>query len=127
MNIVMLTGNLGRDPELRYTQFGTTVANMTIATTERYKGEAKTEWHRLVAFGNTAEFAGNYLKKGSKVGVQGKIQTRTWEKDGQKQYTTEIVVDKLEFLDSKPKQESHTPPVSQPGPGPEDDDMDVPF
>ena len=125
MNIVILTGNLGRDPELRYTQSGTTIANMNIATTERYKGEAQTEWHRLVAFGNTAEFAGNYLKKGSKVGIQGKIQTRQWEKDGQKQYTTEIVVDKLEFLDSKPKQESHTPPQSS-GP-PEIDADDIPF
>ena len=125
MNIVMLTGNLGRDPEIRTTTNGTTVANMTIATTERYKGETQTEWHRLVAFGKTGEIAGEYLKKGSKVGIQGKIQTRTWEKDGQKQYTTEIVVDRLEFLDSKPRQEGHTPPASQPGA--EDDDMDVPF
>ncbi len=123
MNTCILVGNLGRDVEIRYTQSGSAVANMNLATTEKYKGETKTEWHRLVAFGKTAEIAGQYLSKGSKVGIQGKIQTRTWDKDGVKQYTTEIVVDRLEFLDSKGSQAK---PDNQQG-GQVDDNSDLPF
>ena len=125
MNTVILTGNLGRDVDTRYTQSGSAVANMNLATTEKYKGETKTEWHRLVAFGKTAEIAAQYLSKGSKIGIQGKIQTRTWDKDGVKQYTTEIVVDRLEFLDSKGSQPKPEPDHQQGGQV--DDNDQIPF
>ena len=126
MNKVILTGRFGADVETRYTQNGTAVANVNLATTEYAKGDKKTEWHRLVMFGKTAELAAEYTGKGSQVGIEGRLQTRQWEKSGQKQYTTEVVVDRIEFLDSKPKQEGYTPPVSQEAPF-GDDSSDVPF
>lgn len=92
----MLIGNLGADPEVRYTQSNTAIATFNVATTERFKdsnGEFKenTEWHRVVAWGRLAEIAQQYLRKGSSVYIEGSIQTRQWEdKDGQKRYTTEI-------------------------------------
>lgn len=99
LNKVTLIGNLGGDPDVRYMPNGNAVANLTIATSERWKDkqtgqqQEKTEWHRVVIFGKIAEVAGQYLKKGSKVFIEGKLQTREWEKDGVKRYTTEIVVD----------------------------------
>lgn len=103
----MIIGRLGQDPDVRYTQSNTAVANLSIATSERYKdkqGEWKetTEWHRVVAWGRTAEICQEYLKKGSQVYVEGPIQTRQWEdKDGQTRYTTEIKALTLTMLDSK--------------------------
>ncbi len=96
VNKVIIIGRLGRDPELRFTQGGQAVANFSVATTEHWKGKdgeknEKTEWHRIVAWGKTAEFCGEYLKKGRQVYVEGRLQTREWEKDGQKRSTTEIV------------------------------------
>ena len=107
VNKVILIGNLGRDPELRYTPSGTPVANFSIATAERFKGQdgewqERTEWHNLVCWRRLAEIAGEYLRKGSRIYVEGKIQTRSWEgQDGKKNYRTEIVVDDLMMLDSK--------------------------
>lgn len=98
VNKVTILGNLGNDPEIRFMPNGGAVANLTIATSESWKdkntGETKelTEWHRVVIFGKLAEIAGEYLKKGSQVYIEGQLKTRKWQKDGQDRYTTEIVV-----------------------------------
>lgn len=107
LNKAMIIGRLGADPDVRYTQNNTAVANMSVATSERYKdknGEQQenTEWHRVVAWGRTAEICQEYLKKGSLVYFEGPIQTREWEdKDGQKRYTTEIKALSMQMLDSR--------------------------
>ena len=104
LNKVMLIGNLGKDPEVRYTPGGQAVANFTIATNESWNDKAgqkqeRTEWHRIVAWGKTAELCGEYLTKGRQVYIEGKIQTREWNnKEGVKQYTTEIVANQVLFL-----------------------------
>jgi single-strand DNA-binding protein len=104
VNKVILIGNLGRDPEIRYTSGGTAVANFTLATTESFtsregKREERTEWHRIVVWGKTAELCTQYLAKGRSVYIDGRIQTREWEdKDGQKRKTTEIVANTVQFL-----------------------------
>lgn len=96
LNRVMLIGNLGRDPELRYTTSGTAVANFTMATTEQWtdpggERKEKTEWHRIVLWAKQAEIAGQYLRKGRQVFVEGSLQTREWtDRDGNKRYTTEV-------------------------------------
>jgi len=105
MNKVILIGRLGTDPELKYTPSGKAYAKFNLATTERWKKDGekqeKTEWHKIVSWGKLAEIMGEYLKKGSQVYLEGKLQTRIWEKEGQKQYITEIVVDNMEMLDNK--------------------------
>lgn len=107
LNKAMIIGNLGQDPEVRYTQNNTAVATLNIATSERYKDsngeyQENTEWHRVVAWGRTAEICQQYLTKGSKVYIEGPIQTRQWEdKEGQKRYTTEIKALRMVMLDSK--------------------------
>ena len=108
VNKVILIGNLGADPEVRYTPDGAPVANFNLATSEswndRSSGEKqeRTEWHRLVVWRKLAEIAGQYLKKGSKIYIEGKLQTRSWEdQSGQKRYTTEVVVNELQMLDSR--------------------------
>ena len=106
VNKVILVGNLGADPEVRHLQNGAAVANFNLATTEIFKdkqtGERReiTEWHRVVAWRWNAEVAEKYLRKGSKVYVEGKLRTRKWQdKDGQDRYTTEILVDEMKLLD----------------------------
>ncbi|MCM3609171.1 single-stranded DNA-binding protein [Cupriavidus pauculus] len=104
VNKVILLGNLGADPEVRYTPAGDAVANIRLATTDRYKdkqsGEFKqaTEWHRVAFFGKLAEIVGQYLKKGSSIYIEGRIRTRSWEKDGQKHYSTGIIADQMQML-----------------------------
>jgi single-strand DNA-binding protein len=104
VNKVILLGNLGRDPEVRFTQGGTPVANFTMATTDRWSdpsGEKKekTEWHRIVVWGKQAEIAGEYLKKGRPVFVEGSLQTREWtDREGNKRYTTEVRAQRLQLL-----------------------------
>lgn len=104
VNKVILVGNVGRDPELRYTQGGQPVASFSIATNERFKDKDgnwkdRTEWHRIVAWGRLAEICGEYLRKGSQVYVEGRIQTRDWEdKEGNKRQTTEIVILSMQML-----------------------------
>jgi len=103
VNKVILIGNLGADPEIRYTQSGAAVANLRIATTETWKKdgekEEQTEWHRVVSFGRLAEICGEYLSKGSKVYIEGRIQTRKWEdRDGNPRYTTEVVAREMKML-----------------------------
>ena len=111
VNKVILVGNLGKDPDVRYTPDGKAITNITLATSESWKDkntgqrQEKTEWHRVVFFGGLANVAGEYLKKGSKVYIEGKLQTRKWQdKSGQDRYTTEIVVDfggTMQMLDSR--------------------------
>lgn len=109
VNKVILIGNLGRDPEVRYTPNGLAVANITIATTEAWKdkqsgeNQERTEWHRIVMYARLAEIAGEYLRKGSKIFIEGRLQTRKWQdkNTGQDRYTTEIIADSLQMLDSK--------------------------
>lgn len=141
VNKVILVGNLGQKPEMRYTATQTAVANLSIATTESWKDKEsgenrdKTEWHRVVFFGNLAEIAEKYLDKGSSVYVEGKIQTRKWQdKDGNDRWTTEVLGNQLTMLgsrsssDSSPQAEnsSNTPfPEDDSGPGLTDDD--IPF
>lgn len=112
LNKVQLIGNLGQDPEVRAFADGGLVANLTLATTEQWKdrtsGEKReaTEWHKLVLNGRMAEIAEQYLKKGAKVYVEGRLRTRKWEKEGQDHYTTEIRVDTLKMLGKKPAETS---------------------
>jgi len=108
VNKVILIGNLGRDPEVRYSPNGSAVANCTLATTESWKDknsgekQEKTEWHRVVFFGRLAEIAGEYLKKGSQIYIEGRLQTRKWQdKEGQDRYTTEIVANEMQMLGSR--------------------------
>lgn len=104
VNKVILIGNLGKDPEMRYMPSGDAIANFSIATTEGWKDKSgekqeKTEWHRISMFGKLAEIAGEYLKKGSSVYIEGRLQTRKWQnKEGVDQYTTEVVADKMQML-----------------------------
>ncbi|MGH8224756.1 MAG: single-stranded DNA-binding protein [Gammaproteobacteria bacterium] len=105
VNKAILIGNLGADPEVRYTQGGKAVANLRIATSERWKDkqsgeqQERTEWHRVVLFGKLGEIAGEYLKKGSQVYLEGRIQTRKWQsQDGADHYTTEIVANEMQML-----------------------------
>lgn len=107
VNKVILIGNLGNDPESRAMPNGNAVCNLSVATSESWKdkntGEQKekSEWHRCVLFGKLGEIAAQYLKKGSKVYLEGKLQTRSWEQDGQKRYSTEIVCNEMQMLDSR--------------------------
>jgi len=107
VNKVILIGNLGRDPETRYTTGGDAIANLNIATTEQWKDKSgekqeKTEWHRVVLFGRQAEIAGEYLKKGRSVHIEGRLQTRKYtDKDGVEKYSTEIVGDRMQLLGSR--------------------------
>jgi single-strand DNA-binding protein len=107
VNKVILVGNLGRDPETRYMPDGGAITNISIATTSTWKdksGEKQeaTEWHRVAFFGKLAEIAGEYLKKGSQVYVEGKLRTRKWQdKDGQDKYTTEVIADAMQMLGSR--------------------------
>lgn len=107
VNKVILLGNLGQDPEIRYTSDGKAIANLSVATSESWKDKSgekqeKTEWHRVSMFGKQAEVAGQYLKKGSSAYFEGRIQTRKWQdKEGNDRYTTEIVADRMQMLGGK--------------------------
>lgn len=108
VNKVIVVGNLGRDPETRYMPSGDAMTNIAVATTDKWKdkatGEQKeaTEWHRIAFFGKLAEIAGQYLKKGSQVYVEGKLRTRKWtDKDGVEKFTTEIIADSMQMLGSR--------------------------
>ena len=139
MNKVILIGRLGADPELKYTPNGTAQAKLNLATSERWKdndgnNQEKTEWHRIITWRRQAEFAGEWLKKGQLVCVEGKLQTRSWEQDGQKKYMTEVVADNITMLGSKGDtggKSSESPPDSENSPDApkemEDEDDDLPF
>jgi single-strand DNA-binding protein len=138
VNKVLIIGNLGQDPIIRYTPTGSAVANLSVATTEKWKdkgsgdGQEKTEWHRIVFFGRLAEIAGEYLKKGAPVYIEGRIETRKWtDKDNIERYTAEIIGNDLKMLGKKDRPEeppiyndpTRTPPKSHSTL----DDSDIPF
>jgi single-strand DNA-binding protein len=142
INKAILIGNLGADPQIRYTQSGTQVATFNVATTERRKGQdgqmvESTEWHKIVAWGKLAEICGEYLNKGSKVYIEGKIQTRKWQdQSGNDKYTTEIIAREMKML--SPRGSAATgaqssagdyqePQFSEPPPGYGGTGEDVPF
>lgn len=134
VNKVILIGNLGQNPEIKYSSSGDAMAMLSIATNETWKDkktgekQQKTEWHRVVAFKRTAEVIGEYLHKGSQVYIEGKLQTRKWQdKEGADHYTTEIVVREMKMLGSKGDgQKSGGAPAAS-GPVDEDFDDDIPF
>ena len=107
INKVIIVGNLGQDPEIKYTAGGAAVTTLSIATSDSWKDkesgmdQERTEWHRVVLWRRLAEIAGEYLKKGSKVYIEGQLQTRKWEQEGQTRYTTEIIARDMQFLDSR--------------------------
>lgn len=132
VNKVILIGNLGADPEVRHTAGGNAVANLSVATSEAWKDkqsgqlQERTEWHRVVAFNRLAEIMGEYLRKGSKVYIEGKLQTRKWQdREGQDRYTTEIVANEMQMLDGRsgddqrprqqPQQQHQASPQQDPG------------
>jgi len=143
VNKVILVGNLGKDPEIRYMPNGNAVANLTLATTESWKDkqtgdqQEKTEWHRIVMFRRLAEIAGEYLKKGSQIYIEGKLQTRKWQDNsGNDRYTTEIVASEMQMLGGRggsagfsdaqaPAMESASAAAGDSGPA--DFDDDIPF
>jgi single-strand DNA-binding protein len=133
INKAIIVGNLGNDPEVRYSQSGAAITNISVATSETWKDkqtgekQERTEWHRIVFFNKLAEIAGEYLKKGSKVYVEGSIRTRKWQdKDGQDRYTTEIVCNEMQMLDSRGDNPQQPPKQSAPSqdsaPAPDFDD-----
>ena len=144
VNKVILLGRLGKDPEMRYTPSGTAIATFSMATNHRQKSQDgewvdKTEWHNLIAFGKTAEIAGEYLKKGKQLYIEGRLQTSSWEdQQGQKKYKTEIVISDLQMLGSKgdegfsppseaPKEEASQKDSSQPPEPAAEEEDDLPF
>ena len=157
VNKVILVGNLGNDPEVRYSQAGAAITNISVATSESWKDkqtgqpQERTEWHRVVFFNRLAEIAGEYLRKGSKVYLEGSLRTRKWQdKEGQDKYTTEIVAGEMQMLDSRgdsnrdsggynqeyqqkqsPSQQQAAAPAAAPPPAPagnvESFDDDIPF
>lgn len=149
INKVILVGTCGQDPETRYLPNGSAVTNLSLATSEQWTDKQtgqkveKTEWHRVSLFGKVAEIAGEYLRKGSQVYIEGKLQTREWEKDGVKRYTTEIIVDMqgtMQLLGGKPEGQQaapqqrqqpqrQSPQQSQQAAPPDafDDSLDIPF
>src|SRR3954469_21899547 len=140
VNKVILVGNLGADPELKYTPSSRPVCNLRIATKEVYKDKGgqrqeKTEWHRITVWGDMAENCDKYLKKGRSVYVEGKLQTRSYDKDGQKHYTTDVVADRVVFLggggerreEGHPEHREERAPPERPAPEPNLGDDDIPF
>lgn len=122
INKVILIGNLGQDPETRYMPSGGAVTNISIATSETWKDkqtgqpQERTEWHRVVIFNRLAEIAAEYLKKGSKVYIEGQLRTKKWEKDGTDMYTTEIVAHIMQMLDSRSTHQDHSQAPTQQAP-----------
>jgi single-strand DNA-binding protein len=122
VNKAIIVGNLGQDPELRHTQAGQAVCELSVATSRKYKDNEETTWHRIVVWGKQAEACAEYLKKGRQVYVEGRLQTRSWnDKDGNKRWITEIVAEQVQFLgggNAKRSQRQDSPPA-----GGYDDDL----
>lgn len=110
INKVVIVGRLGKDPEVRYTQNGNAVANLSVATSKKYKGEEETEWHRIVCFSKVAEVAEKYLRKGDLAGFEGELRTRKWQdQGGNDRYSTEIIVHNLHLLGSSSDRPAQQP------------------
>lgn len=125
INKVILVGNVGQDPETRYMPNGNAVTNISIATSETWKDkntgeqQERTEWHRVTFYQRLAEIVAEYVKKGSKLYVEGRLQTRSWEQDGVKKYATDIIANEMQMLDSRGSSgESYSPSQSQSAPPP---------
>jgi len=124
VNKVIILGNVGKDPEVRYLPNGGAVANIAVATSEQWKDkntgqpQEKTEWHRVVFFNRLAEIVNEYVRKGSKIYIEGSLRTRSWEQDGQTKYATEIVASEMQLLDSRqggsPATQNNDAPARQP-------------
>ena len=138
INKVTIIGNLGKDPEIRYSASGAAIANITVATSDNWKDkqtgekQERTEWHRVVFFNRLAEVVGEYLTKGSQIYIEGRLQTRKWQdKDGQDRYTTEIVANEMQMLGGRGQQQpSPSAPPQQAAPndgGADSFDDDIPF
>ena len=131
LNKVILIGNLGRDPEVKYTQSGLAVVNLSIATSETWtkdgNTETKTVWHNIVAFSKLGETCGKYLTKGKQVYIEGKLQTDEWEKDGVKRYSTKIIANQMLMLGGNESGGQPAKPVQQVHPEPAEVDDDAPF
>jgi len=149
VNKVILIGNLGQDPEIKSTAAGASIANFSVATSESWKDKntgqqvEKTEWHRVVAFNRLAEIIGQYVKKGSKIYIEGSLRTRKWQdKEGKDHYTTEVVANEMQMLDSKggggassggdysasaPSSRNAPAPMAEPAGGFDSFDDDIPF
>ena len=136
VNRAILIGNLGADPELRHMPNGDAVCNIRLATTERWKDKASgekreiTEWHRVVFYRKLAEIAGQYLKKGSQVYLEGRIRTRKWtDKEGQERYTTEIEANEMQMIGGRQDRQEESAPAEKKAAKPSFDDMDddIPF
>lgn len=141
LNKVQLIGNAGRDPEVRYTTSGSAICNISLATTRSWKDKAsgekqdETEWHRIVFYDRLAEIAGEYLKKGRSVYIEGRLKTRKWQdKDGKDVYTTEMIADQMQLLGGKEEEQQparaparSSPPARKPATGFDDMPSDVPF
>ncbi len=135
VNKVLIIGNLGSDPEIKYTKAGDPVANLSIATSESWKDknsgdlQEKVEWHRVVMFSRLAEIAEQYLKKGSKVFVEGKLQTRKWQdQEGKDRYTTEVVAKEMTMIDSRSTSQAQENSPKVESEKPKDDfEEDIPF
>jgi single-strand DNA-binding protein len=144
VNKVIIVGNLGRDPEVRYLPEGGAITNISVATTDTWKDKSgekqeRTEWHRVAFFGKLAEIAGEYLKKGSQVYVEGALRTRKWQdKEGKERYTTEIIADRMQMLGSRgggsepmarepAAASAGSKPPAKKGGGFDDMDDDIPF
>ena len=145
INKVILIGNLGKDPETRYSQGGNPITNFSVATSDSWRDkqsgeqQERTEWHNVVCFSRLAEIAGEYLRKGSKVYIEGSLRTSNWEKDGQKHYRTEVIAREMQMLDGRgggggdppPNGFESSAPPSQPQNAPtltdDDFDDDIPF
>ncbi len=135
MNKVILIGNLGADPDVRYTAGGTAVCKFSLATTRRFTGkdgqkQEKTEWHRIVAWAKLAEICGQYLTKGKKVMIEGRIEYGSYEKDGVKHYTTDIIAENMEMLGGNGQvngNQSREEDPFGPPPGGAPEDQDIPF
>jgi len=126
---VILVGRLGKEPEVKTTSGGKSVATFSVATTSGYGDREKVEWHNVVAWEKTADAVGQYLSKGSLVFVVGRTQTRSWDKDGETKYRTEVVAEKVQFLDKKGESGTGNakPTVKKPQAIQDDDSNDIPF
>lgn len=131
MNLVILLGNLGKDPEIKYTPQGTPVARVSLATNERFKKgdkwEDRTEWHNVILWARLAEIAKEYLHKGSKISVQGSLRTRSWDDQGKKHYMTEIIVSELVMLDARKDAEAKATAAGAGAAAGPITDEDIPF
>jgi single-strand DNA-binding protein len=127
VNKVILVGRVGKDPETRFSTDGKGITNLSLATSEKRKGEEHTEWHKIIFFDKLSDVVAQYVKKGAMIYIEGKIQTRKWQdKEGQDRYSTEIIANSMQMLGGKQSEENQ-PKQAKPVPAPQDLDSDIPW